>query len=431
MADDEEVALYDEQGREVGRVARSRMRAQNLRHGATAVLVRDRWGRVYVHRRTTTKDVYPGLLDLAAGGVLRPGEDPHAGAVREVQEELGVHGVPLEPVGEQNYADEFSVYRAFLYTTLYTGAITWQAEEVSWGGWFTLDDLVALLTDDPQQVVPDSRELWLDRLRRWQRDRVTLGGGWDSHATLVEGRWVDRTPRRDEVEPWLLAETRLLPFVEPLLPLEVPVPMVLRTAPLTVRHALVVGEPTDGAGLSARDGRRVGRFLRTLHDLPGGVAEGAGIRLAADDAHERWVRDRALRSSVLPLVPASLREAADALLTQVSQVGDQRLCHGDLGPDHLLVRDGEVAGVIDWSDARVTDPALDLSWVLGGTNAGFATALADEYGLTDDEHRRAAAWFALSPWFDVHRAVGLGDAVARDRDLAGLTARLATWWAAR
>ena len=56
------MALYDERGRPCGSVPRSRMRAENLRHAATAVVVRDPLGRVYVHRRTDTKDVYPCLL---------------------------------------------------------------------------------------------------------------------------------------------------------------------------------------------------------------------------------------------------------------------------------------------------------------------------------------------------------------------------------
>jgi hypothetical protein len=34
--------------------------------------------------------------------------------------------------------------------------------------------------------------------------------GWDSRAWL-EGEWLHREPRRDEVRPKLLAETRLLP----------------------------------------------------------------------------------------------------------------------------------------------------------------------------------------------------------------------------
>jgi len=68
---EEEVALYDPgdpQGRVVGHAPRSRMRADNLPHAATAVAVRDRAGRIYVHRRTDTKDLFPGAHDVWAGG---------------------------------------------------------------------------------------------------------------------------------------------------------------------------------------------------------------------------------------------------------------------------------------------------------------------------------------------------------------------------
>lgn len=37
------------------------------------------------------------------------------------------------------------------------------------------------------------------------------------------------------------------------------------------------------------------------------------------------------------------------------------ICHGDFHPLNLLVRDGEVAGVLDWSDAVAADPALDVA----------------------------------------------------------------------
>ena len=142
MADDEVVALYDEAGEVAGSAPRSVMRARNLRHAASSIVVRDPLGRVYVHRRTTTKDVYPGLLDLAAGGVVLAGEDPSRGAVREVEEELGVSGVRLEPLGVADYADDHTRYRAFRFVVTWDGPIRWQPEEVSWGEWVTVEELV-------------------------------------------------------------------------------------------------------------------------------------------------------------------------------------------------------------------------------------------------------------------------------------------------
>ena len=431
MTADETVALYDEHGVQVGAVPRSRMRAENLRHGATAVLVRDGLGRVYVHRRTTTKDVYPGLLDFAAGGVLLAGEDPTEGAAREAEEELGVHGVPLTPLGTADYADAASTYRAFRYTVTYDGPIRWQPEEVSWGDWFTVDALRRLIAEVPDDVVPDSRALWAEQLEAWAADRVLPSRGWDSHTSIIEGRWVDRSPQRADVAPWLLAETRLLPLIAHRLPLPVPVPAVVEREPLVVRHRLVVGEPCDPASLTAHDGRVVGGLLRVLHDLPGSIVTDAAVRSAADDVARRLDQVAEFRAVVEPLVPPSFARAADRLLQAVGVVGEQALCHADLLPEHLLVRGGRVSGVIDWCDCRVTDPALDFAWVLGGTSDAFAEAAAGEYGLTPAQRARAADWFALLPWYAVHRAVSLGDDVALRRDLPALTRALERWGTVR
>ena len=164
---DEQVALYDEAGRVAGSAPRSVMRARNLRHAASSIVVRDPAGRVYLHRRTTTKDVYPGLLDFAAGGVVLAGEDPDDGAVREVEEELGVRGVPLAKLGEADYADDATRYRAFRYTVTWDGPVRWQPEEVSWGAWVELSELVRILDDEPHDVVPDSIAVWGATLRGW------------------------------------------------------------------------------------------------------------------------------------------------------------------------------------------------------------------------------------------------------------------------
>ena len=157
---DEIVALYDEQGRECGSAPRSRMRAENLRHAATCIVLRDGAGRIFLHRRTMTKDVFPGLCDFAAGGVLGAGEDPYAGAVRELAEELGITGVDLEVVGEADYTDEHSRYHAFRYTAVSDGPVRLQPEEVAWGEWVTLADLRRRIRSDPADFVPDTLALW-------------------------------------------------------------------------------------------------------------------------------------------------------------------------------------------------------------------------------------------------------------------------------
>lgn len=161
------VALYGEDGRPTGEaVSRAEMRARNLRHGATAIVVRDTAGRVYVHRRTNTKDVYPGRYDFAAGGVVQAGENPYESATREAEEELGVAGVELRPLYEADYADDQVRYHAYCYECTWDGPIRWQPEEVAWGEWVTPQRLVEML--DRLPFVPDTvanLTPWLATLR--------------------------------------------------------------------------------------------------------------------------------------------------------------------------------------------------------------------------------------------------------------------------
>ncbi|MFF2453018.1 NUDIX hydrolase [Isoptericola sp. NPDC058082] len=166
VAGSEVVALYDESGRPCGTAPRARVRAENLRHAATAVVVRNRAGDVYVHRRTDTKDLYPGRYDFCAGGVLRAGEDPTDSARRELAEELGVTGVELVPLGVADYADDRTRMREFLYECTYDGPVTWQQEEVAWGAWVPPARLLRMIDDVP--FMPDSMANlagWLDDLR--------------------------------------------------------------------------------------------------------------------------------------------------------------------------------------------------------------------------------------------------------------------------
>ena len=103
--------------------------------------------------------------------------------------------------------------------------------------------------------------------------------GWDNVATLVDGRWVDRSPRYPDREPQLRREAALLPWLAPLLPLPVPVPEIVSEDPLTVRYAYLPGRPCPGT--SPAHGRAIGRFLRILHAVDPATALPHGLLDAA------------------------------------------------------------------------------------------------------------------------------------------------------
>lgn len=157
---EEQAALYSERGTVIGRAPRSRVRAENLRHGATGIVVFNPQGRIYVHQRTLSKDLYPGLFDFTAGGVIQAGEDPFESARREAAEELGVRG-ELVSLGEADFADEHARYRAFRYWMIANGPLKLQAEEVLGGEWLEVSELIAQVAAEPGRFMPDAVALFL------------------------------------------------------------------------------------------------------------------------------------------------------------------------------------------------------------------------------------------------------------------------------
>jgi aminoglycoside phosphotransferase (APT) family kinase protein len=400
------------------------MRAHNLRHAATGVIVRDSFGRVYVHRRTPTKDVYPSRWDFTAGGVVLEAEDPVEAARRELAEELGVTS-DIEPLGEGDYRDDHTTYHAFRFVTTWDGPITPQPEEVLYGAWLSIEKLIERIGDPEILFMPDSVALFAAWLHERAAELTEPHQGWDTHATVVEGRWLDRTPRFADAESQLRTETRLMPRLAPLLPIPVPVPIVLDESPLRVRHVLVPGAPALEPGpLTADQGRLLGGFLRCLHDMPVNIYVETGVPDDVAARAELLATLERMLHRITPLLPEHLQEPGRALLRRVALPAPGALIHGDLAAHHVLIEDGAISGVIDWSDARVGDPALDLGWAMYGTPDPFAEAVATTYGVTDDELVRALDWHRLVPWYDVLWGLGPGGREFVDDGLAEVAKRL-------
>ncbi|MCC6363561.1 MAG: NUDIX hydrolase YfcD [Bryobacterales bacterium] len=154
MARDELVAIVDEENRVTGSAPRWVMRRDGLLHRATYVFVFDPAGLLYVQLRTPSKDVYPGYWDLAAGGVVLHGESYAQGAERELEEELGIHGVPLEEWFPFYFEDGSSRVFGAAYGCVYDGPLRLQAEEVVCVERLRVEDILSGATG--RRFTPDS-----------------------------------------------------------------------------------------------------------------------------------------------------------------------------------------------------------------------------------------------------------------------------------
>jgi aminoglycoside phosphotransferase (APT) family kinase protein len=238
---------------------------------------------------------------------------------------------------------------------------------------------------------------------------VEIDDGWDFRVLILEGEWVLRIPRSERTVEELESEVALLPALAPALPVEIPRFEQVSREPWFVVYRLIRGEP-----LRNEDPDGVRAFLAALHAF-----DTATARIRRPDWLEIY-RSHAedWRRAVLPLLDADERRQGDALLGEIETLTgfEPALVHCDLGPSHLLCRNGRLAGVIDWADAKVGDPAVDYAWLLNGPFPAW--------DVDDELRRRALVYHRLGPWFEVEYGLRTERPARVDSGLAGVRSRL-------
>jgi isopentenyldiphosphate isomerase len=153
MSSEEVVAIVDRKNNVIGAEPRSKMRMYGLTHRATYILVFNSEDELFLQKRTTDKDIYPGYYDAATGGVVLAGETYEKSAVRELHEELGIADVELLSLFDFYHEDVGNRVWGRAYTCVYDGEITLQTEEVESGAFFPVDQILKMT--DKQRFTPD------------------------------------------------------------------------------------------------------------------------------------------------------------------------------------------------------------------------------------------------------------------------------------
>jgi len=91
----EVVEVLDRRWKAIGRATRPAAHAKRLLHRSVHILLFDSLGRLFVQRRSLSKDLYPGKYAASASGHVRAGEPIRQAAARELSEELGLKGIRL------------------------------------------------------------------------------------------------------------------------------------------------------------------------------------------------------------------------------------------------------------------------------------------------------------------------------------------------
>jgi isopentenyl-diphosphate delta-isomerase type 1 len=162
MADEGEVLpVVDEHDNVVDEAPREEVHAEGLRHRAVQVHVYDREGRLYLHKRASSKVFHPDVWTASATGHVEAGESYREAAARELDEELGLEG-RLRKELKFLYEDEQDghVEREFtsLLTVLVDEAPEPDPDEIQEGKWMFPEDVDAWVQEEPGAFAPSFRE---------------------------------------------------------------------------------------------------------------------------------------------------------------------------------------------------------------------------------------------------------------------------------
>jgi 8-oxo-dGTP pyrophosphatase MutT (NUDIX family) len=159
--------IVDEDDHVVGQATRGEAYRRGLRHRCVFILVKDRQGHIFVHRRTPTKLVFPSMYDMFVGGVVGAGETYDDAALREAEEELGVSGLPRPaPLFRFLYDDGAGhTWWSAVYEVRCDLPVRPQVDEVAWSAFIPEDELTRRLSE--WSWVPDGLTAYA-RLQRFR-----------------------------------------------------------------------------------------------------------------------------------------------------------------------------------------------------------------------------------------------------------------------
>jgi hypothetical protein len=210
-----------------------------------------------------------------------------------------------------------------------------------------------------------------------------LGDGCDHDNYLVDGRFVMRVPKSDEVGQRLATEVALLSMLRDA-PIDVPRPIgPLRSSVLPWPYCIygylegVEGDLAKHIDIEYAV-RAFGQMIAYVHQIPVQRAQSAGL-LLEDDAKSRVV------------------------------------VHNDLWGEHILIdpQSGRVTGVIDWADACIGDPARDYAGLLGWLGESFLVRVLESGGISfDDNDLERARAFTLDAGLE---SIALGRQMGKPR----------------
>lgn len=155
------LSVVDENDNLIRGEDRKIVHSSTLWHRGVHILVFDN-GKLLVQLRSPLKDKYPNRYDCSISGQVGFREEYEETANRELEEELGIKNVRIEPVLHFRMPYGPTDYHVCkLFRCDYSGEVK-KNEEVSEIRFFEMDDLKTLIKETPEMFTP-----WFVEILKW------------------------------------------------------------------------------------------------------------------------------------------------------------------------------------------------------------------------------------------------------------------------
>lgn len=164
------IDICDENNTIIGQWDKAEIHEKWIRHRASHIRVYKENGEILIQHRAKEKKLYPDMRDVSAAGHVPSWEDELEGAVRELEEELGLSvsagdleliDIRKQPWVTLNGITNNEFYYIYFYK--YTGNfenLSIQKEEVQDIKVTTIHDLLDNLQKQPEKFVPHTQGYW-------------------------------------------------------------------------------------------------------------------------------------------------------------------------------------------------------------------------------------------------------------------------------
>lgn len=152
--------VVDERDNVIKKLSRPEVHERGLWHRAIYVFVFNSKGELFIQKRSTTKDMEPGVWTCSVSGHLSSGETYKEAAKKETFEEIGVR---IDPKGLFKMKYKPYHQHLWIYKATHEGPFKLCPSEVTDGRFISMADLRTEIKENPNDFSPE----FIDILKRF------------------------------------------------------------------------------------------------------------------------------------------------------------------------------------------------------------------------------------------------------------------------